>query len=177
MSATLTGAAFYLPIPKAEKLLLVAMADHANDDGAGVYPGNRRLQTKTSDSERNVRRLLRRLEDLNLITAVANPGGGRGLTTEYALNAALIHNLARANGWHQKTRRSTAPFTNQNPDTTRVKGDTTAPKGGHQAPPNHNETSITAGDDVTIAELNPRKNGEPLPEYLARLSLIHKTSA
>ena len=62
MSARLMGLAFYAPILSTKKLLLVALADHASDDGSDVFPGVPRLAIKCSISERHVQRLLRKFE-------------------------------------------------------------------------------------------------------------------
>lgn len=99
MSATLQGAAYYMPLPPAEKMLLLALADHCNDDGVGAWPGNERLATKTSYSVRNVQRILGRLESAGLIARVAHASGGRGFAVEWALNMEVIYTTARANGW------------------------------------------------------------------------------
>lgn len=46
-----------------ERLLLLAIADYAKDDGSGAWPSLQRLAEKTLFSERNVRYLLRKLEE------------------------------------------------------------------------------------------------------------------
>ena len=180
MSATLQGATYYLPLPKGEKLLLCALADHANDDGAGVYPGNERLATKTSDSVRNVQRLLRSLERAQLIARVAHAEGGRGRAVEWAINAPFIYNVARANGWTATSKRvrSMSPFTDE-------KGDTTAPKPRHHArervrvvSPQPLGSIKNRDDDIDdgplITELNPRHPGEDLGVYLRRIADLHR---
>jgi hypothetical protein len=110
MSATLTGATFYLPISQTDKLVLLALADHANDDGEGIHPGNDRLITKTSRSEATVRRALHRLEHWGVIKRVAYPAGGRGKAVEWEINVRLVYDTARAYGWTQKTRSSVTAF-------------------------------------------------------------------
>lgn len=51
----------------AQKIVLLALADHSNDEGKSVYPGVKRLTYKTSLSERAVRRALANLRKLGLI--------------------------------------------------------------------------------------------------------------
>jgi DnaD/phage-associated family protein len=48
-------------------LLLLAIADHAHDDGDGAYPSVETLASKCRQSERNVQRLLRELSTLGEI--------------------------------------------------------------------------------------------------------------
>ncbi|CAK0747896.1 hypothetical protein CCP3SC15_1500013 [Gammaproteobacteria bacterium] len=43
-------------------LLLLAIADHAHDDGTGAWPSTETLAEKTRQTRRNVQLLLRKLE-------------------------------------------------------------------------------------------------------------------
>ena len=54
---------FELDIPASEKLVLLAMADHARDDGTGCYPSIDLLARKTSQTRRGVQKIMRRLEN------------------------------------------------------------------------------------------------------------------
>jgi biotin operon repressor len=47
-----------------DRLVLLAIADHAHDDGAGAWPSQELLTQKTHLSESTVRRCIRSLEDL-----------------------------------------------------------------------------------------------------------------
>jgi hypothetical protein len=76
---------FELEIPAMEKFVLLAMADHARDDGTGCYPSLGRLARKTSLSERGVRKVIRRLESRHLLASKGKSKGGRGVTVEYDL--------------------------------------------------------------------------------------------
>lgn len=137
MSATLMGAVFYLPLPKPEKMLLLALADHANDEGTSIYPGVNRLAVKTSDSVRNIKRLLRALEQRNVIAPVAHAKGGRGHATEWAINIRWVFEEARTAGWASGDAATAVNFDPLKGDTTghvvgsedTVKGDTTGLKG------------------------------------------------
>ncbi len=96
MSVRLMGVVWQTELPKNLKMLLLALADHANDDGAGIYPGVARLADKTSDSERNVRRLLAELEDRGLIEAVAYRAGGHGMATHWRIVIAELYRAGPA---------------------------------------------------------------------------------
>lgn len=185
MSATLQGAAYYLPIGRAEKLTLCAMADHANDDGDGVWPGNTKLARKTSQSVRNLQRHLRSLQRAGLIAPVKHAQGGRGFAVEWAINADLVYAVARANGWTQRTRRTTtrvSPFPAGNHDNTAGNHDTTGtesvtpvspqPSENHQNP---HELS-TSVDPPLLTETHPRTPGEPIGDYLARIATLHAST-
>jgi hypothetical protein len=68
-----------------EKFVLLAMADHARDDGTGCYPSVTRLARKTSLTERGVQKVIRRLESRCLLASKGKSKGGRGVTVEYDL--------------------------------------------------------------------------------------------
>lgn len=59
--------AFDQPLPPGEKLLLLALADHA-DEKWSCFPGQESLATKTTSSVSTVRRTLVKLEDRGLIS-------------------------------------------------------------------------------------------------------------
>jgi hypothetical protein len=79
------AAVFELEIPATEKLVLLAMADHARDDGTGCYPSVETLARKTSQSRRGVQKIIRRLEARALLKPTAHARGGRSLSTEYQI--------------------------------------------------------------------------------------------
>ena len=88
MSGLLMGRAFYFEVPTRLKLLLLAIADHANDDGYGAHPGQERLARKAGCSIRHIKRLLGELESLGLIEITAR-GNGAGHSTRYYLPWAV----------------------------------------------------------------------------------------
>ena len=77
------GAVFELQISASEKLVLLAMADHARDDGTGCYPSVETLARKTSQSRRGVQKIIRKLEKSRLIEPSKVSHGRR--TTEYRI--------------------------------------------------------------------------------------------
>ena len=84
MSVTVMAEVWQLDLPTSEKLCLMALADHAHDDGSKAYPGVPRLTYKLRPlTRRTVKRLLRKLEAKGLIVATAYREGGRGKATEY----------------------------------------------------------------------------------------------
>jgi hypothetical protein len=76
-------AVFDLDISPAEKLVLLAMAHHAHDDGAGCYPAVDTLARKTSLTDRGVQKIMRRLERAGLIELLGSRKGGRASSAEY----------------------------------------------------------------------------------------------
>mgnify|MGYP001156489285 CR=1 FL=1 len=90
MSARILGAAFYVPTDQSSKLVLLALADHANDDGTGARPGLSRLGVKTGLSRRAVQRALAHLEEHGLINACNFRKGGKGRATNWSINVAAV---------------------------------------------------------------------------------------
>jgi DNA-binding transcriptional ArsR family regulator len=84
------GRAFYVPLDSTSKLVLLALADHANDDGSSIHPGLKRLQAKTGSSRATVQRALKHLEGHGLIKSCGYRRGGRGRATAWTVNVVLI---------------------------------------------------------------------------------------
>ena len=67
MSALLVGAVFYTDLPAHLKFTLLALADEADDNGASIFIGQKRLGIKIGHSERSVRANLAELRDLGWV--------------------------------------------------------------------------------------------------------------
>ncbi len=67
----------------ADRLVLLALADEANDDGGSCYPGQRRLAAKARVAVSTARLSLERLAAANEILVAAAPVSGRGHLTRY----------------------------------------------------------------------------------------------
>lgn len=78
------------------KFVLLALADHANDEGLHVYPSQQRLAAKTCLGVRTVRDHLRALEEAALLVEVRAPGGAARPTREYRIDVAVLAALPRA---------------------------------------------------------------------------------
>ena len=106
MSVRQSELAWELNVPTNLKFVCIELADHANPEGLHVFPSLETIAKRTSQSPRNVRRILRQLEvcpgltedeigagitehippHLGLIEVVAYRNGGRGMATEYRLH-------------------------------------------------------------------------------------------
>lgn len=62
-------------LPTTKKMLLLAIADHSDDDGNNAWPSKARLAKKVGVLPSYVRRLLRELEDDGWITTARQRGG------------------------------------------------------------------------------------------------------
>jgi len=85
MSVKIMSQVWELEIDHSEMIVLLAMADHADDDGSRCFPSVGYISWKTNYSLRHVRRILGNLVDTGIIIPVAYQNGGRGFATEYQL--------------------------------------------------------------------------------------------
>lgn len=83
-------AALDLPLDPSSKLVLVVLADHANNDGEGIYPGNERIARRASLSKRQTQRVLAHLESHGIIRREKWAQGGHGHAVEWSINATLL---------------------------------------------------------------------------------------
>ncbi|OYZ14337.1 MAG: hypothetical protein B7Y35_11250 [Sphingomonadales bacterium 28-64-96] len=74
MSITLMSEVWACDLPPTEKLVLMALADRANDDGVQCYPGIREICRKTGASERTVQGCIKRLVEAGHLTRNERPG-------------------------------------------------------------------------------------------------------
>lgn len=131
MSVKIMAQVFQLPcLTPAEKLTLLALADHADDDGV-CWPSIARIAPKCCQSQRNVRRMIRSLEQLEQLettTSIGRPSRYRITPKPSVLravrpggSAAKLSGVENGNGA-------------RTPDIA-VSGDP-----GHGCPPNHHRT-------------------------------------
>lgn len=70
----------------ADTLVLLALADEADDDGAKCFPSLRRISDKARCSTSTVRAALNRLEDAGLVTVLRPSQTGRGHHNRYRIH-------------------------------------------------------------------------------------------
>jgi len=94
MSVSVMGLCWYVKdLTPAQKVVLVALADHAEDDGSRVYPGVERLTYKTSLSERTVRRALSDLREKGLLIVIKESTYHK--STEYRIDLTELQVLQK----------------------------------------------------------------------------------
>lgn len=84
MSGKLMGQVFGLMLTRAERDVLLALCDHARDDGTRAHPGVHLLAYKTDLSTRQVERYLQSFRRRGIIKQVG--GGGHGRAVEYVID-------------------------------------------------------------------------------------------
>lgn len=81
-----------LPAPK--KIVMLRLADRANDDGLRIHPTVPKLAAECSLSVRTTQDALRKLEGNKLLAMVADADWGRRLPREYRIDVARLLQLA-----------------------------------------------------------------------------------
>lgn len=91
MSGLLMGKTYNTTLSTNEKAVLGAYADHANDDGTSIYPGEPYMVVKTSLSKSSVRRITRILKHTGLLRQTKR--GHTGQRAEYEIDVALLEGI------------------------------------------------------------------------------------
>jgi hypothetical protein len=84
MSVKIMAQVWELDLPQNQKLVLLAFADHADDDGI-CYPSVARIAWKSGYSERQIKAIGKELRAAGLMELVKNADGGRGKTAVYKI--------------------------------------------------------------------------------------------
>jgi Helix-turn-helix domain len=105
MSVIVSSQVWELKLPTNEKLVLLALADFANEAGKRCFPGKQRLARMTGLSVRQVQRILQVLKKKNLAVPVQYEKGGREKATEFHLHPE--------NGERTETETLATPFTGE----------------------------------------------------------------
>lgn len=174
MSVKIMSQIWELDIDHSEMIVLLAMADHADDDGQNCYPSNSYLAWKTGYSDRQVRRVLRTLESIGIITRVAHEEGGRGLATEYRLNPEKGD---KKSAFMADKRRTS---TTQKGDILSEKADMGVQKGGHSyVPPtisNHQLNITEPSEDGATTTFDYPEWFQPLVNLKGFKATAHKNA-
>jgi hypothetical protein len=72
------------------KLLAVRLADFADDEGRGIYPGVKRLAEETELSERTIQRILGEFVQEGILVVVREATGRRGVANAYDFDLARL---------------------------------------------------------------------------------------
>ena len=170
MAIQLVVASLYLDLPPTPKLVIVALAERAREDGTGCHPGNEEISVRASVSVRQVRRILGDLEDEGWIKRDGYPLGGHGMAVRWRLDAQRIRLEAAARGWNPSTRTRMSSFSKQpgHPGSTTGTPETDNPD--TCVPPTL--MNPYEPDSLRIQEENPKPDDEPWSSYMLRIAKI-----
>ena len=88
MSVKASGRVWELDLTHTQRLVLLAMVDHADHEGCNIFPSIGLIAWKTSYSPRQVQRTIKELVDAGLLI-VEDEGGGRGAATLYRFDMTV----------------------------------------------------------------------------------------
>lgn len=108
MSIRLMTEVWQLDLPHAEKIVLLALADNASDDGE-CYPSNATLMKKCGLEERSIRRITSRLEQAGHITCHYRNGRSTVYTVHPGLSVPPDRESPRTESPHTPDRESPTP--------------------------------------------------------------------
>ena len=115
MSNRIQGAVWEMDLEQGEKLVLLALADHADHEGNNVFPGKGLVAWKTGYSERQVARIMDKLEELRILVCVESRPG---YSKKYRIDIDAAPRLEprgprakRANPCHGVTPDTVSPLT------------------------------------------------------------------
>lgn len=95
MSVKVSALCWKVRLPATEKLVLLRLADFADDQGFNIYPAVQTVADDCGVGARAVQLTLKKLVGVGILVII-NQGGGRGRATEYAIDMDLIRQLKAA---------------------------------------------------------------------------------
>lgn len=172
MSIRLMAEVFETHLPAGEKLVLLAMADHADDSGDNCFPSIPRIAKKASMTRRGVQRILRRLQESNLIRPKGlRPGG----TIEYIITLPRGATVIR--GGDPRSRGEGRPVVAGGATSVRGGGDRSSPESSLEPPLNHQEEKSVPAPPKAAARPAPSAQGASLAGVLSERILQNNPSA
>jgi hypothetical protein len=138
MSNTIMAACWPLSMPATQKLVLVSLADHANDAGS-CFPSIQRLCEHTGLSDRAIQKSIKWLESVGVLRRCAKPGRA----SDYVIDPAAF------------TPEPRSPRTTFTPNHVHP-----TPERGSPPPPNHVHPTPEPRSPITIREpsIEPSRN-------------------
>jgi hypothetical protein len=170
LSAKLTGAVWELDLPRPEKFVALALADHGKDDGTCIYPSLGRIEWKTGYSRTQVRQIMQSLVKMRLLFLVRKGGSGRGDCDEYRMEVCNIVSLPDFRLRNKGAETAPMPSASAvNTDDKVAKGTETAPIYKDGFPQKGAESDPIGGDKGAVPVdkgygFDPEKGPETAPE-------------
>ena len=139
----------------ARKMLAVRLADHASDDGTGIYPGVPRLALECNMSERTIRRHLDDFVEMGLLI-LRHQGGtkgrksdGSGDVSRYDMDLRVLAGLPSVH--EHPVENEAAPEGETTSDTVKTNPDTVSPCQNDKV----DNRDVLPGHGVTLTVIEP----------------------
>lgn len=138
------------------KMLLLALAEHANDSGI-CWPSAATLAEKINETERHTRRLIKELVEAgDLMTA---PGGGRGHTTRYGIAVGLTpRQREKLNNALQNTVSQNSVYENTDTENSDISAQKQCPTGTETVTSGHAAEGTNSAPERAETPQNARDN-------------------
>lgn len=91
MSVKVMSLVWELDLPTSEKMVLLVIADHADDQGENAWPAVATIARKASLSDRQTQRMIKQLTNLGLISVEKQAGGRREMRDDRRPNRYTLH--------------------------------------------------------------------------------------
>lgn len=95
MSVKVSALCWKVRLPATEKLILMRMADFADDQGFNIYPAVQTVADDCGVTTRAVQLTLKKMVRDGVLVMI-NQGGGRGKATEYAIDLDVMRGLRQS---------------------------------------------------------------------------------
>ncbi len=155
MSVHVSSLVWRAPLAGNEKLVLLKLADCADDEGGNAYPSVARVARECGVSRRTVQTILKRFVSRGLLIVEAYATGGRGKPTRYQIDLERVQHDCTVS--HETKGAETAPYPETKGATDDLKGADHDVKGCRAFAP---EPSVTVEEE----SLSPRVRATRLPE-------------
>ena len=157
--------AWELDLSQGEKLVLLALCDHANDDGV-CYPSQAFLASKCSMSYRSVINQIKRLESCGILTSERRQKAGSRQSNSYTINLnnykSQCENSAHAESAHAEKEESTTELSENfaHAEFAHTKAESTAELGEKFAHAKSAHANFTHADSAPAKVKNTTELGE-----------------
>lgn len=111
MSVKVSALIWKIPMASLDKLLLLRLADFADDDGGRIFPAVATVARDCGMSERGAQYILKKFIDKGLLLIVGNETGGRGRPRHYAIDLDRAEEMAGPEGDGERVQRVQEPCT------------------------------------------------------------------
>lgn len=165
MSAKATGIVWESDLPRAEKYILAALADHAKEDGSDVRPSIWRIEWKTGYSETQIRAHLINLRKKRILVLTHQGGKFDGDVNVYRIDYAALPMLPDFKEWSAQKRE----------EEKKRKGTESAPSGVRKSTPQ--EGTVQPELRVRKSEIEGTVATAPKPSTNRTKSIIEGNSA
>jgi hypothetical protein len=133
MAIEVTRLVWTVPLSSSEKLILLALADHASADGTDIYPGTARLASMTGFTERWITKIRKRLVQAELLVVTKPPTPTT--PAHYRIDLTELRRLSDTGELNSPPEPGSPPELSSPPEPDDPEGVNSVPRGGEPSSP------------------------------------------